>query len=173
MDKNIREITNPEELRKYKDEKTLYTKIIHKKDKEILDKLILIEEQAFGDAGLDEWVMVPFIRHGRIIALYYGDEIIGGAQFLKDWDHTENAYLYGIGIEKKYRGQGYGTWFLKSCIEELKKEGIKNIELTVDPRNSVAIKVYQEKLGFKITDERKHEYGSGEHRTVMELDLYK
>lgn len=148
----------------------LIIKKIKKNDPKLLEELIDIDRQSFGDAGLDEWGLVPIIRHGRIYALYYQENIAGAAQFLKDWEEPQKAYLYGVGIKEKYRGKGLGTWFLKTCFEQLKDEGIRRIELTVDPANQSAIRVYQEKIGFQKKEERKNEYGEGEHRIVMELE---
>jgi ribosomal-protein-alanine N-acetyltransferase len=159
MDKNIKELQN------------LHIKIIKKNDPYVIGRLIELDKQAFNEGGLDEWTMVPIMRHGRIIALYFSDEIAGGAQFIKDWDNVNKAYLYGISIAKEYRGKGFGTKFLKLCFDELRKEGIDTIELTVDPKNYPAIRVYEQKMGFKIINEHKNEYGKGEHRIVMELNI--
>lgn len=159
MDKNIKEISN------------IHIKIIKKNEPHVISRLIELDKQAFNEGGLDEWTMVPIMRHGRIMALYYNDEIAGCAQFIKDWDNEKKAYLYGVSISEEYRGKGLGTWFLTSCFDELKKEGIKIIELTVDPKNHPAIRVYEQKMGFKIINEQKNEYGEGEHRLVMELNI--
>src|SRR5690625_401546 len=123
--------------------KKLSIKVIKDNDQYTIGRLAEIDKDAFGDGGIDEWVMLPLMRHGRIIALYYNNELIGDAQFMKDWDNIHKAYLYGVAISPKYRGMGFGTWFLDACFEELKKEGIKTIDLTVDPENHGAIKVYK------------------------------
>ncbi len=134
-------------------------------------RLIEIEKQAFGEAGLDEWNLVPYIRHGKVIALWADNKIVGGAQFIRDWDDVSRAYLVGIAIDSAYRGKGLGTSFLAKCIELLKAEGIKYVELTVDSDNTGAVNVYKKKLGFVTTGNRKDEYGAGEDRLVMELKL--
>lgn len=137
----------------------------------IVGRLIEIEKQAFGDAGLDEWNLVPYIRHGKVIALLSDNKIIGGAQFIRDWDDLSRAYLVGIAVDSAYRGKGLGTRFLAECLELLKTEGIKCVELTVDSRNTGAVNVYQNKLGFITAGIRKDEYGAGEDRLVMERVL--
>ncbi len=130
-----------------------------------------IEKQAFGEAGLDAWSLVPLVRHGKVLALKYGNEVIGGAQFMRDWSDPAKAYLVGIAVDSSFRGKGLGTRFLSACIELLKTEGIKCIELTVDPQNYGAVKVYEEKLSFRTVAQRKNEYGPKEDRLVMELEL--
>ena len=146
-------------------------KVIKDNDPEIVQRLMNIDQQAFGDAGVDEWFLVPFIRHGRVMALQLGGQIIGGAQFIRDWGEPFKVYLYGIAIDRRYRGKGLGTAFLKACIDVIKTDGAQCVELTVDPANHPAVAVYEKKLGFRITEERKDEYGAGENRLVMELKL--
>lgn len=144
---------------------------IKNNDENKITRIKEIDRQAFGDAGLDEWFIVPFFRHGMVLALRYQKEIVGSAVFLRDWDSQNQAYLFSVAIDSGYRGQGLGTRFLKECFSIIKKEGIRHVELTVDPSNHQAIKVYKEKLGFKTIEQRENEYGEGEDRLVMELDL--
>ncbi|MFA5675866.1 MAG: GNAT family N-acetyltransferase [Christensenellales bacterium] len=140
-------------------------------DAKIVKRLIEIEKQAFGGAGLDEWNLVPYIRHGKVAALWTDGKIIGGAQFIRDWNEVSRAYLIGIAIDSAYRGKGLGTRFLEECIKLLKADGIKCVELTVESNNTGAVNVYQNKLGFITACARKDEYGTGEDRLVMELTL--
>lgn len=144
---------------------------IRTNDEAMINRIKEIDRQAFGDAGLDEWAIVPLIRHGRVMALRYQGEIAGSALFFRDWDSPTRAYLFSIAIDKRFRGQGLGTRFLKGCLSMMDKEGIHYVELTVDAANHQAVKVYQEKLGFKTVGQRENEYGEGEDRLVMELGL--
>ena len=144
---------------------------IKNNDAQVIERLKAIEMQAFGDAGLDEWNLVPLIRHGRVMALAYDHEVIGGAQFIRDWDDNTRAYLVGIAVDSAYRGKGLGTRFLSACIEQLKTEGVRCIELTVDPQYHGAVRVYEDKLSFRTVETRINEYGIGEDRLVMELHL--
>ncbi|MEN6351055.1 MAG: GNAT family N-acetyltransferase, partial [Syntrophomonas sp.] len=77
------------------------------------------------------------------------------------------AYLIGVSINAEVRNQGYGTSLLWESFSYLARENIREVELTVSPGNSEAIILYQEKLGFVITDFREDEYGAGQHRVVM------
>ncbi len=61
----------------------------------------------------------------------------------------------GMGIIKKYRGQGIGTMLLQKAIEQAKHTDLEQIELSVYTTNVVAIKLY-EKFGFKETGRIKH-----------------
>ena len=145
--------------------------VIKDNDAQIIEKLKAIEKQAFGEAGLDEWNLVPFIRHGKVIALWCDNKLVGGAQYIRDWDEPSRAYLVGIAVDGSCRGQGLGTRFLGESLALLAAEGIKCVELTVDAQNHGAVKVYGEKLGFVTIGTRKDEYGAGVDRVVMEKRL--
>lgn len=145
--------------------------IIKINDARTVARLMEIEKQAFGEASLDIWTLVPLIRHGRVLALIYGGEIAGCAQFVRDWENPAKAYLVGIAVDEKHRGRGLGTLFLAQCLETLKNVGIKSVELTVHAGNLAAVRVYEKKLGFRVIEDRKSEYGVGEDRLVMEREL--
>ena len=135
------------------------------------DRMTEIEAQAFGEGGLNIWTLVPLIRHGRVFALRDGQQIIGGAQFMRDWEDNSRAYLVGIAVDARYRGKGLGTRFLGECMDSLKHEGVKKVELTVDAANVPAVRVYREKLGFDTQEVRQSEYGPGIDRMVMQKTL--
>jgi len=145
--------------------------IVKRNDKEIITRILEIEKEVFGDAGLCSWSLIPLIRHGRLMTLVYFDQIVGSAQFFRDWEEPGRVYLVGIAIDKNHQGKGLGTLFLKECLDKLRKEGINKVELTVHPKNYIAKKIYMDKLGFRIFEEREDEYGPGEDRLAMVLTL--
>lgn len=57
---------------------------------------------------------------------------------------TNNGFVYDLEVVKKYRGRGYGRKIMNFVLDNYK---IK--DLTVDPINQVAIKLYKS-LGFKV-----------------------
>ena len=68
-------------------------------------------------------------------------------------DHGENEdYFFGLFIDKPFRGQGFGTFFIKKMTEILQKEGSSVFALNADVDNKAAIHIY-EKAGFKILSE--------------------
>ena len=140
-------------------------------DLTLLQRLVRLEKEAFDVGGLNEWNIVPFIRHGRVYVAKEQQDIIGLIEYMRDWDNPQKSYLVGVSIAKEMRGQGLGTILLHTSLQLLKKENIEEVELTVDPENLAAIKVYEEKLGFVKKDFRLDEYGAGENRLVMILSL--
>ena len=68
-------------------------------------------------------------------------------------DHGENEdYFFGLFIDKPFRGQGFGTFFIKKMTAILQKEGSSVFALNADVDNKAAIHIY-EKAGFKILSE--------------------
>lgn len=142
--------------------------LIQRIEPQLIKQLVDIETNNFGsEAGLNEWTLVPLIRHGRVFVFWHEDEPVGLCQYMLDWEQPCKAYLIGVSINAEVRNQGYGTSLLRESFSYLARENIREVELTVSPGNSEAIILYQEKLGFVIIDFREDEYGSGQHRVVM------
>jgi ribosomal-protein-alanine N-acetyltransferase len=139
----------------------------------LLKKLVELESRSFGVAGLNEWHLVPFIRHGRVFAAIEQREAIGLIQYMRDWDNPQKAYLIGVSIAKEMRGMGLGTELIYTSLQALKAERMEEVELTVDSENCGAIRIYEEKLGFTAKCTKKDEYGEGNDRLVMTLSLSK
>jgi len=143
--------------------------LVGKIEPEIIQRLVQLDKEAFGDGGMNEWHLVPIIRHGQVYVYKQDTEIIGSIQYLLDWDNPQKAYMVGVSIAKQSRGLGLGTELLNETLKIIFRGNIDEVELTVDPTNAGAVKIYESKLGFKITDSRKNEYGEGEDRLVMML----
>lgn len=139
----------------------------------LLQILVDIEREAFGQGGMNEWFLPPFVRHGKVYAVWVEGfpEPVGVAECMADWRRPQRAYLFGISIRRNWRGKGIGTRFLQEICRHLQKEGFEALELTVDPRNAAAVRMYEEKLGFRLTDFYPAEYGPGEDRLLLELEL--
>ena len=145
--------------------------LVRKIDPKITQRLVELDKEAFGEGGMNEWHLVPIIRHGRVYVLKKDKEIIGSIQYLLDWDNPQKAYMVGVSIAKESRGLGLGTELLTETLKTVFTGTIKEVELTVDPANVRAVKIYESKLGFKVTHSRTNEYGEGEDRLVMTLSL--
>ncbi|WP_425060282.1 Mycothiol acetyltransferase [Sporomusa carbonis] len=140
---------------------------------QLIKRLVQLETEAFGIGGLNEWHLVPLIRHGRVYIARKNFEVIGLVQYMLDWQIPRRAYMFGVSVAKEVRGQGVGTKLIDKSLRELAGENIEEVELTVDPDNVVAVRVYEGKFGFVATDFRVDEYGAGEKRMAMTLSLTK
>lgn len=132
-----------------------------------MKRLVALEREAFGTGGMNEWHLVPLIRHGRVFVLRRNGDIIGAIQYMADWENRNKAYAVGISIASGWRGRSLGTELFAASLKELAKEDIREVELTVSPQNTAAIRVYRGKLGFRDAGLLPDEFGEGEDRLLM------
>lgn len=76
---------------------------------------------------------------------------------------SEESHLLNIGVNKDFRGSGFGEQILKKMIIAAEVLGSKKIILEVRVSNKIAYRLY-EKLGFHEIGERKKYYRLPEGR---------
>ena len=76
---------------------------------------------------------------------------------------SEESHLLNIGVNKDFRGSGFGEKILKKMIIAAEVMGSKKIILEVRVSNKIAYRLY-EKLGFHENGERKKYYRLPEGR---------
>lgn len=144
-----------------------------KKDEEILQEIVEHEKLVFGEGAIGEWNIKPFTKYGKVYALIHEKEkknkLVSVIEILSSFNR-EIAYIYGVSTVPNYEKKGHGSKLLDYVIEDLKKIGIKKIELTVKKNNETAISLYLKK-GFIVGEELKDEYGDGEERYLMQLNI--
>lgn len=142
---------------------------------QFLRRMVEFGIDLFGELGMDEWGLVPQIRHGNVFVLKEEDKkkLIGLAILMRDWEDSEKVYLFDYAIAGELQGQGLGYHFLKVIIKNLDEQGFKRVGLTVDTENASAIKLYKDKIGFKILEMNADEYGKSHDRYIMELEINK
>lgn len=137
---------------------------------QLINELTMIEAGAFGDGGLNRWTFPVFIRHGAVYVLKCGDKMCGVTDIIRSWRDIRLAFIVGFAIREGERGKGFGCRLLDGLIKGLKNDGVKKIQLTVDPDNKSAIKLYG-KFGFKAIADLPNEYGPAIDRQLLELEL--
>lgn len=145
---------------------------VNKIDLPLLQEIVKHEEVVFGRGGLNEWTLPMVVRYGKVFILVKGKELAGVAELMKDWKESGLAFLIGFSIKKEHRQKGLGEFFLKNLIDLLKQDKVQKIQLTVSPSNTPALKLYEKFLFYQV-DYNKDEYGKGEDRIFLELDLEK
>ena len=139
---------------------------LHDVDLTLMNKIVEIEEEAFeGNGNVDLWILKALIRYGKVFVLVEGDEIITIAEYMQVLGKDE-VFLYGISTRKKYRNRGNARKIMEESEKYLKRLGYKEVGLTVDPNNNIAMKLYKD-LGYRIEEYREDEYGKGIHRYLM------
>lgn len=139
---------------------------LHDVDLTLMNKIVEIEEEAFeGNGNVDLWILKALIRYGKVFVLVEGDEIITIAEYMQVLGKNE-VFLYGISTRKKYRNRGNARKIMEESEKYLKRLGYKEVGLTVDPNNNIAMKLYKD-LGYRIEEYQEDEYGKGIHRYLM------
>ncbi|MGL6024906.1 MAG: GNAT family N-acetyltransferase [Cetobacterium sp.] len=144
---------------------------VNPSDRELIFKIHKNEIESFGEmGGADMWMIMSFIRYGKLFVLVdENKKILSVAQYQSIFQKNE-VFLYGFSTPFRERSKGYGKKLLEETHQILKKKGISKILLTVDPENLVAIKMYA-KLGYKVKELEKNEYGPGIDRYLMYKNL--
>ncbi len=151
---------------------TLSFKVLEQPDATVISSILDIEQQAFGDGALNEYVVVPMLRYGKVYAaLDDQGYAVACAYFMRSMDDTDTAYLLSVAVLPAFRGQNVGTALLEYALSHIKKLGILRVRISVDPANVDALSVYREQLGFSVVDTVQDEFGPGEDRLVMSRNL--
>lgn len=150
-------------------DKKLYLEIPDSLTPEQLKMMCALEADAFPDDGaIDEVLLVPVARNGRLIWLREeGDERpVAVCELLRDYKEPNIAYIFGYYVRSDKQGKGYGKVFFEYLFERMQQDGFTKSCLTVKPSNLAAVKLY-EKLGYHIEETRVAEYGEGSDRYYM------
>ena len=151
---------------------TITFKSIDHPNPDIIAGILDIEQEAFGDGALSEYVIVPLLHHGKVYAAVdEEDDMVACAYFMRDMGDIGLSYLLSVAVLPDLRGHDVGTALLSYAFSHLKRFGITRVQLTVDPANFNALSAYREKLGFAVVESAQDEYGAGEDRLIMEKGL--
>ncbi|MFJ7953126.1 GNAT family N-acetyltransferase [Lysinibacillus sp. NPDC096418] len=135
--------------------------------------MIELEQDAFSSIGaVDEQTLVPIARYGKMIWYRAEGDVrpIAVAEIMRSYENPETAYIFGYYVRSDWQGKGTGRQFLQEVIALLRKDGFSNVTLTVNVENQAAIVLY-ERCGFVIKETRSDEFGFGENRYCMMLEL--
>lgn len=87
------------------------------------------------------------LKNSQIICFCKKNDVVVGVGRVVT-DMVKNAMIFDLIVKKSERNQGIGSEIMKKIIKECKKNNIKNICLTTDPR-SLWLVDYYKKLGFQ------------------------
>lgn len=140
-------------------------------DPSLIDTVLEIDLMTFSEPTWSRYTAGLMLRHGRNFLLFADDVPIGTCQCMRSWQSPWEVVLFSMAIRPGWRGQGLGTFFLESTVDALKRSGTRSVVLEVDPSSTAAIRLYEQKFGFKIIAECQNEYGIGHDRVHMQLML--
>ena len=135
----------------------IFTVKIKPMQKTDIDKIIEIEQLAYGD---HHWSKDSFMSElSNDLAKYFSafdtnGELVG---YCGMWQILEEAHVTNIAVVPGFRRKHIGEALLKTVIDECYKDLVKFITLEVRVGNAPAIALY-EKYGFKSLGTRKGYY---------------
>ena len=148
MDVKFRKLIEPdaevlEHLNKWENDPALIPLIRPNRDQEALEMREVLTAQ-----DLEERLV-----HNHTFLIYQDGQVVGEMDYQIDPQHvfkkeTGTAWIGIIIGEESARGKGIGQQALQYLEEEIRKQGLKRIELGVFEFNTSAIKLYQ-KAGYQ------------------------
>lgn len=135
-----------------------------------MEQIMAIEQEAFGEYGLDQWTLVPLVRYGLVVVAALGDNVVGAAAYMANLRQPRQVYLVSLTVRAHYRGQGIAKQLMHRSLQMLRERGEQTVRLTVAEENLAAVGLY-ESLGFFVYSKLLEEYGEGENRLGMEVHL--
>ena len=145
--------------------------VLSEEDRDLIEQIESLEKEVFGAGGLNIWMLSPLIRHGLVCALVNEERLVGAScEWILSLSSRDTAHLLGMSVRQGLRGIGLGRLLLRSSLSVLLRSGITRADLTVDPANQLALALYRSE-GFREYSFSKDEYGKGEDRIIMRLEL--
>lgn len=134
---------------------------------EDLPQIVAVDREAFGEHAYGPFILRQYfdITQNFFYVAVADNYIVGyciGAVSAGD----TAGWIVSLGVSASARGKGIGEKLTVEIIKELSKVGATKILLTVEPRNTGAIRLY-EKLGFVEQGVEEDYFGAGEDRLVM------
>jgi ribosomal-protein-alanine N-acetyltransferase len=133
--------------------------------------LMEIDHEAYADNMMNVYTAKTFVQYGKGFGLFEKERLKGFVIFIRSWDDPCLAYLKKMAIEKSNRRRGYGKLLLSASLDAIRGEGIARVVLTVAPNNLPALHLYRDLFGFRVIEYRAEEYGEGQDRLFLQLDL--
>jgi len=137
----------------------------------ILEQASKIDHQAFGVDGISVFNLSQFTRSGSLYCLVIDNSVVVGEAVILKNIYDNGVLLFGFAVDNAFKGKGYGSIMLDLLIEECASKGVEYLELTMNPDNTAAKKLYTEKFGFAKKTELSIHPEKGEPRWLMRLDL--
>lgn len=140
-------------------------------DIEALREIETIEKQAFGDDGISIFNISLLAYSGSIFGLANSAGIIVAEAVILRNMNNDSALVFAFAVKTNFQKKGIGTILIKLLIDLGKKTNISFFELTMNPDNIAAKKLYMGIAGFIKKTEITNHPQKKEPRWLMHLDL--
>lgn len=142
-----------------------------KHDFKSLKEMAEIDKKAFGCDGISVFNLLQFQYCSMLFALKNEkNKIIAEAVVLKKIKNN-GAWLFSFAVAANERFKGAGFYLLNKITQRLRKMGLEHLELTMNPKNAAAKRLYIDKSGFYKKKTLKPHPQKNEPRWLVRLDL--
>ena len=114
----------------------------------------------FDQMSISEFLIIyqTMISDQTLFVVEFENTVIATYRLItKSHRQAHIIYLGGFTVKSSLKGKGFGFQILEHIKNEVKKQSVKRIELTVDVENTPAINLYR-KVGFEIEGRLKNNY---------------
>lgn len=136
-----------------------------------LDRLADIDAAVFGELAYPFFVLRQhFDAHPEnFLVVEHQRDLHGYALTVRSSGRDGLGWGLGLAVSAQSRGRGYGRLLMLESLTLLRRQGVREVRLTVEPDNAVAIRLY-EQVGFRAHEEILGDHlGPGQDRLLMEL----
>jgi ribosomal-protein-alanine N-acetyltransferase len=113
--------------------------------------------------------MIP-ILHGRSCWVVGDDVLQGYCLAAREELDPKAAWILAVVVDKTARTSGIGSALVRSCVDGLSEQGVRDIKLTVEEDNTPAQRLYAA-AGFDVRALRPQFFGADGDRIEMSLHL--
>lgn len=139
-------------------------------DWEILNQVAAIDQAAFGLDGVSVFNLAQFARCRSIYCMKVDGKVVAETVVFKT-NFDDGALIFGFAVLGESQGKGYGTALLEHVIKKCEELGIAYLELTANPENNAAMKLYVKNGGFRHFETLPPHPQHGQPRWLLRLDL--
>lgn len=124
---------------------------------DILAEIAQLDVEAFADDCLAPLSIYLLARNGAVWAALVDGVTVASAVLLRNTVVPTQALLFGIAVCKAWQRRGIGVRLLTEILNAARCVGITEIELTVAPENTGAIRMYEKHFGFQYQESPKND----------------
>lgn len=140
--------------------------IINSEDWNILHQIAIIEQNAFQEDALSVFNLSLMAKLDAVLAIVENETVIAEAVLLKK--DQSIGLIFGFAVTECQRQKGIGGNLLNMLIVHAKQIGLTSLILTVNPENTNAMHLYQNKFGFIVKSKISSHPVKNEQRWVLE-----
>lgn len=140
-------------------------------DPDVIRTILEIDLQTFSEPTWSRHTAGLVLRHGRTFLLVADALVVGTCVCVRAWTDPLEAVLFSMALRPGWRGRGLGSFFLQQVLDALRAEGFTSVVLDVDKGNTAALRLYEQRFGFRCVAECQDDLGPGRHRQHMRLLL--